>query len=129
MSRRDQAADIVVGGLGVSDSKQNLDPDSLAYYAPSGSPEKRDPSMSPDRDGSPTLQRRIEDLVPHLRLVKPNEAPAKDPSDAFAAALAMAMREQNKADLLNASSALQRRSGIPAAAKFAVAIAGAALAA
>jgi hypothetical protein len=86
--------------------------------------------MSPDRDGSPALQRRIDDLAaPHLRVVKPNEARAKDPSDAFAAAVAMAMREQHQAELLNASSVLNRRSAIPTAAKFAVAIAGAALAA
>jgi hypothetical protein len=113
----------------MSDSKQNLDPNSLGYYAPSGSPERKDPSMSPDRDGSPALQKRIEDLAPHLRVVKANEARTKDPSDAFAAAVAMAMREQQEAELLNASSVLQRRSAIPAAAKFAVAIAGAALAA
>jgi len=86
--------------------------------------------MSPDRDGSPALQRRIDELAaPHLRVVKPNESRAKDPSDAFAASVAMAMREQHEAELLNASSVLNRRSAIPAAAKFAVAIAGAALAA
>jgi hypothetical protein len=85
--------------------------------------------MSPDRDGSPAIQRRIEDLAPHLRVVKPNEARTKDTSDAFAAAVAMAMREQHEAELLNASSVLHRRSAIPAAAKFAIAIAGAALAA
>jgi hypothetical protein len=113
----------------MSDSKQNLDPNSLAYYAPPGSPERKDPSMSPDRDGSPALQRRIEDLAPHLRVVKSNEARAKDTSDAFAAAVAMAMREQHEAELLNASSVLNRRSAVPAAAKFAIAIAGAALAA
>jgi len=130
MSRHDRAADTVSGGIAVSDSKQNLDPNSLAYYAPPGSPDRKDPSMSPDRDGSPAVQRRIDDLAaPHLRVVKPNEARAKDPSDAFAAAVAMAMREQHEAELLNASSVLTRRSAIPAAAKFAVAIAGAALAA
>jgi hypothetical protein len=86
--------------------------------------------MSPDRDGSAAIQRRIDDLsAPHLRVVKPNEVRAKDPSDAFAAAVALAMREQHEAELLNASSVLNRRSAIPTAAKFAVAIAGAALAA
>jgi hypothetical protein len=85
--------------------------------------------MSPDRDEVPSPQRRIEDLAPHLRVVKPNEARPKDPSDAFAAAIALAMREQQQAELLNASTMLHRRSSIPAAAKFAVAIAGAALAA
>jgi hypothetical protein len=83
--------------------------------------------MSSDPDGALAPQRRIEDLTPHLRIVKPNEARPKDSSDAFAAAVAMAMRQQQEAELLNASSVLQRRSSIPAAATFAVAIAGAAL--
>ena len=113
----------------MSDSKQTLDPNSLAYYAPPGSPERKDPSMSVDRDEVAASQRRTEDLGPHLRVVKPNEARAKDPSDAFAAAVALAMREQQRAELLNASTMLQRRSSIPTAAKFAIAIAGAALAA
>jgi hypothetical protein len=116
----------------MSDPKQNRDPSSLGDDAPPESPEKKDPSMSPDRDSRPTLQQRIADLAPHLRIVKPNEARAKDPrtrdpSDAFAAAVAMAMRQQQEAELLNASSVLQRRSAMPAAAGFA--IAGAALAA
>jgi hypothetical protein len=83
--------------------------------------------MSSDPDGALAPQRRIDDLTPHLRIVKPNEARSKDSSDAFAAAVAMAMRQQQEAELLNASSVLQRRSSIPAAATFAVAIAGAAL--
>ena len=83
--------------------------------------------MSSDPDGALAPQRRVEDLTPHLRIVKPSEARTKDSSDAFAAAVAMAMRQQQEAELLNASSVLQRRSPIPAAATFAVAIAGAAL--
>ncbi|WP_407159904.1 hypothetical protein [Bradyrhizobium sp. STM 3557] len=111
----------------MSDSNQSHDPNSLAYYAPPGSPDRKDPSMSSDPDGALAPQRRVEDLTPHLRIVKPNEARPKDSSDAFAAAVAMAMRQQQEAELLNASSVLQRRSSIPAAATFAVAIAGAAL--
>jgi hypothetical protein len=111
----------------VSDSKQTLDPNSLAYYAPPGSPERKDPSMSSDPDGALAPQRRVEDLTPHLRIVKPNDARTRESSDAFAAAVAMAMRQQQETELLNASAVLQRRSSIPAAATFAVAIAGAAL--
>ena len=113
--------------MSVSDSNQSHDPNSLAYYAPPGSPERKDPSMSSDPDGALAPQRRIDDLTPHLRIVKPNETRSKESSDAFAAAVAMAMRQQQETELLTASSVLQRRSSIPAAATFAVAIAGAAL--
>jgi hypothetical protein len=113
--------------MSVSDSKQSLDPNSLAYYAPPGSIERKDPSMSCDPDGDLVPQRRVEDPTPHLRIVKPNEARTKEPSDAFAAAVAMAMRQQQETELLSASSVLQRRSPISAAATLAVAVAGAAL--
>jgi hypothetical protein len=114
----------------VSDSKQTLDPNSLAYYAPPGSPDRNDAPDPADRDKpAPQQQRRAEDPAPHLRIVKPNEIRTKDPSDAFAAAVAMAMRDQHESDLLDASSLLHRRASVPPAVKFTVAIAGAALAA
>jgi hypothetical protein len=74
-------------------------------------------------------QRRAEDAAPRLRIVKSNELRPKDPSDPFAAAVARAMRDQHEADLLEASSLLDRPALMPTPAKFAVAIAGAALAA
>jgi hypothetical protein len=113
--------------MSVSESKQGLDPNSLAYYAPPGSIERKDPSMSCDPDGDLAPQRRGEDPTPHLRIVKPSEARTKESSDAFAAAVATAMRQQQETELLSASSVLQRRSPISAAATLAVAVAGAAL--
>ena len=114
----------------MSDSKQTLDPNSLAYYAPPGSPDRKDASVPADREKPEVKQpRRTEDAAPHLRSVTPNEVRAKDPSDPFAAAVAMAIRNQQEADLQDASSARPRRSSVPRVVKLAMVIAGAALAA
>ena len=114
----------------MSDSKQTLDPNSLAYYAPPGSADRKDAAAPAELDGAALLlQRRVDDAAPHLRIVKPDALRPKDPSDPFAAAVALAMRDQHESDLLDASSLLHRRASMSVAAKFTVAIAGAALAA
>jgi hypothetical protein len=76
-----------------------------------------------------TPRRRAEDAPTHLRIVKPNETRVKVSNDAFAAAVAMAMRDQHETDLLDASAVLHRRTLLPTMAKFALAIAAAAAAA
>jgi hypothetical protein len=108
----------------VSESKKNLDPSDPAYYAP---PRSRDRNASSEKDRQAlSVSRGLDEQLANLRTAKRNTSLPSTQSDVFADAVARMLREHGTG-LGEAPSVLKKRSSIPAAAGFVVAVASAAL--
>ncbi len=108
----------------MSESKKNLDPSDPAYYAP---PRSRDRNASSEKDRQAlSVSRGLDEQLANLRTAKSNTSLPSTQSDVFADAVARMLREHGTG-LGEAPSVLKKRSSIPAAAGFVVAVASAAL--
>jgi len=105
--------------------KKNLDPSDPAYYAPPRSRDRSNASSEKDRQAL-SVSRGLEERLAHLRTAKSNTSLPSTQSDVFADAVARMLREHGTG-LSEAPSVLKKRSSIPAAAGFVVAVASAAL--
>jgi hypothetical protein len=109
----------------VSESKKNLDPSDPAYYAPPRSRDRSNASSEKDRQAL-SVSRGLDEQLAHVRTTKSSNSLPSTQSDVFADAVARMLREHGTG-LAEAPSVLKKRSSIPAAAGFVVAVASAAL--
>jgi len=117
----------------MSDPKQDLGPDNPLYYAPhrlSEQNDRTDPAMvaehgTDNKVWSAPLTPR--ENVAHLRPVGGQDLQTRKQSDIFAEAVARAERRQLESELVELPSFLQSRRPIGIVAKYAIAMAGAAL--
>jgi len=117
----------------MSDPKQDLGPDNPLYYAPhrlSEQNDRTDPAMAAEHGtdnkvwSAPLTPR---ENVAHLRPVGGQDLQTRKQSDIFAEAVARAERRQLESELVELPSFLQSRRPIGIVAKYAIAMAGAAL--